>query len=103
MKALERELRPPQGAGPGGGSGAADAVKKSPGDLGGGRGRMIGTPSRQRAIELIEKARAAGARLAPACERLDLSVRTVQRWTREPDTVREDARPTAPLTRTCGR
>jgi hypothetical protein len=57
---------------------------------------MISTPNRQRAIELIEKARAAGARLAPACERLGLSVRTVQRWTREPETVREDARPTAP-------
>jgi transposase InsO family protein len=57
---------------------------------------MISTPNRQRAIELIEKARAAGARLAPACERLGLSVRTVQRWTRKPDTVREDARPTAP-------
>jgi transposase InsO family protein len=27
---------------------------------------------------------------------LGLSVRTVQRWTRKPDTVREDARPTAP-------
>jgi transposase InsO family protein len=41
-------------------------------------------------LELIDEAIAAGARLAPACELLGLSVRTVQRWTAAG--VGEDAR-----------
>jgi putative transposase len=56
---------------------------------------MIRTPDRQCAVELIKEAQAAGARLAPACECLGLSVRTYLRWRREPGTVREDARPSA--------
>jgi transposase InsO family protein len=55
---------------------------------------MIGTPDRREAIALIEEAVAAGARKAPACELLGLSLRTVQRWTRDGD-VGEDRRPSA--------
>ncbi len=40
---------------------------------------------REQVLSLIAEARAAGARLAPACEVLELSLRTVQRWLRAPD------------------
>ncbi len=43
---------------------------------------MISASDRQHALELIEEARRAGARLGPACEQLGLSVRTYLRWTR---------------------
>jgi hypothetical protein len=52
---------------------------------------MISTQDRRQAITLIDEAVAAGARRAHACALLGLSVRTVQRWTR--DGVREDRRP----------
>ncbi len=55
---------------------------------------MISTRDRREAVELIEEAVAAGARKACACALLGLSVRTVQRWTREGD-VGEDRRPGA--------
>jgi transposase InsO family protein len=55
---------------------------------------MISTPDRREAVELIEEAVAAGARKAQACELLGLSVRTVQRWTRDGG-VGEDRRPSA--------
>lgn len=55
---------------------------------------MISTPDRCRAVELIDEARAAGARLEPACEVLGISGRTYQRWT-EADAVCADGRPTA--------
>jgi putative transposase len=55
---------------------------------------MISASDRRRAVELIEQAQQAGARLAPACEILGLSGRTVQRWTRHGG-VGEDQRPTA--------
>jgi putative transposase len=55
---------------------------------------MISASDRRRAVELIEQAQQAGARLVPACEILGLSVRTFQRWTREGG-VSEDQRPTA--------
>ncbi len=48
--------------------GIADAQKKSRGDLGMGRGRLINTPDRREMIELIEEAGQAGARKARACE-----------------------------------
>jgi transposase InsO family protein len=55
---------------------------------------MISTRDRREAIELIDEAVAVGARRAQACELLGLSVRTVQRWTREGG-VGEDRRPSA--------
>lgn len=55
---------------------------------------MISTPDRQRAVELIDEARTAGARLEPACETLGLSARTYQRWTADGG-ISEDRRPKA--------
>lgn len=37
-------------------------------------------PDRRKTMALIDEAVAAGARRAQACEELDVSVRTVQRW-----------------------
>lgn len=45
---------------------------------------------RRHVLSLIQHARASGARLAPACDLVGLSVRTVQRWMRPPD--QEDGR-----------
>ena len=42
---------------------------------------MISAPDRRNAVELIEEARAGGARLEPACETLGITARTYQRWT----------------------
>ena len=53
---------------------------------------MISAADRRQAVELIEEARAEGARLSPACAVLGLSARTYQRWTREGG-VRADQRP----------
>ena len=53
---------------------------------------MISTPDRQQAVTLIDAARAAGARLSPACAVIGITIRTHQRWTREGG-VREDQRP----------
>jgi transposase InsO family protein len=53
---------------------------------------MISTRDRRQAVELIDEAVAAGARKARACALLGLSVRTVQRWTRDGE-VGEDRRP----------
>ncbi|GED21625.1 transposase [Halomonas halmophila] len=55
---------------------------------------MISGPDRQHAVELIDEARANGARLAPACRMLGLTARTYQRWTRG-SILREDQRPFA--------
>lgn len=53
---------------------------------------MISAPDRRRAVELIEDARAQGARLEPACRALGIAARTYQRWTQEGG-IREDQRP----------
>ncbi|MGB5733093.1 MAG: IS3 family transposase [Thiohalocapsa sp.] len=53
---------------------------------------MISTPDRQQAVRLIAVARTQGARLAPACAVVGITVRTHQRWTRDGG-VREDQRP----------
>jgi putative transposase len=53
---------------------------------------MISAQDRHDALELIEEARRAGARLAPACRELGLTARTYQRWTRE-GAPSEDRRP----------
>jgi transposase InsO family protein len=55
---------------------------------------MISAADRRNAVELIDEARADGARLAPACARLGLSTRTYQRWTQAGD-VGADRRPFA--------
>ena len=51
--------------------------------MGGPRGRLISSSDRKNAIELINEARYAGARLAPCCEVLNISVRTYERWIKE--------------------
>jgi len=55
---------------------------------------MISTADRQKAIELIDEAREAGARLKPACNVLEISARTYERW-KSGDSVKSDGRPTA--------
>jgi transposase InsO family protein len=63
---------------------------------------MISTQDRRDALELIEEARRAGARLAPACRELGLTARTYQRWTRKEapgeDRRRTSCRPVPPHT-----
>ena len=56
---------------------------------------MISTPDRRRTITMINEAIEAGARLRKACDVLNLSIRTIQRWRRKDGSVREDARPGA--------
>ena len=53
---------------------------------------MISAPDRQLAVELINEARDSGARLKPACDVLNISDRTYQRWTKE-GAVAIDQRP----------
>ena len=55
---------------------------------------MISAPDRRDAVKLIQEAVAAGARCAPACAAVGLSVRTYQRWVRN-GAVRDDGRPLA--------
>lgn len=55
---------------------------------------MTSLPDRQEAVALIEQAQCDGARLDEACDVLNLSVRTVQRWTRQ-GRVTADQRPLA--------
>ena len=55
---------------------------------------MISTSDRRKTVTLIDHARREGARLAPACEVLRISVRTYQRWTRG-GKVKPDNRPIA--------
>jgi len=56
---------------------------------------MISTPHRQTATLLIEEAVAAGARRAKACAVLDISDRTLRRWTKGGE-VQPDQRPLVP-------
>jgi putative transposase len=60
--------------------------------LGGPRGRLISASDREKAVELINEARASGARLKSACEILGISDRTYQRWTSS-GIINEDQRP----------
>lgn len=53
---------------------------------------MISDSDRIIAVELIDEARANGARLRPACEVLEISDRTYQRWTKDGN-VKKDQRP----------
>jgi hypothetical protein len=56
---------------------------------------MISPPDRRGIISLINEALEADVRLLKACDVLNLSIRTIQRWRRTDGSVREDARPTA--------
>ena len=70
--------------------------EKSPGDLGGARGRLISVPDRLLCVELIREAEAAGSRLAPGCDELGITLCTFQRWVRGGDAaVVADSRSTA--------
>ena len=44
---------------------------------------MISTPHRQTAVVLIDEAITAGARRAKACAELEISDRTLRRWTKD--------------------
>ena len=55
---------------------------------------MISDSDRVTAIELIDEARANGCRLKPACDELNISVRTYERWTKGGE-VKKDQRPLA--------
>jgi len=56
---------------------------------------MISTPHRQTATLLIEDAITAGARRAKACAELEISDRTLRRWTKDGQ-VHPDQRPLVP-------
>ena len=53
---------------------------------------MISTQDRSIAVELINEARENGARLKPACEILNITDRTYQRWTQD-GKINQDQRP----------
>ncbi|MGI6622538.1 MAG: helix-turn-helix domain-containing protein [Acetivibrionales bacterium] len=53
---------------------------------------MISDSDRVTAIELINEARDNGCRLKPACDELNISVRTYERWIKEGE-VKRDQRP----------
>ena len=53
---------------------------------------MISDSDRVTAVELINEARASGCRLKPACDELNITPRTYQRWTEE-GAVKKDQRP----------
>jgi len=55
---------------------------------------MISAPDRRRAVELIEEAVEAGASAKKACEQLQISHRSYQRWSRGGQ-VQADRRPEA--------
>jgi len=55
---------------------------------------MTSLSDRHHTIELVSEAQRSGARLEKACELLNISVRTYQRWYREGE-VKADRRPTA--------
>ena len=59
--------------------------------MGGARGRKIELRERREVMACITEACAGGARLAAACQVLELSPRTLQRW-REEAGVKADAR-----------
>ena len=72
-----------QGPRPGRSGGLAGTPKKSPGDLGGARGRSLTQERRIAVSDGIAQACAAGARLGRACAVAGLTARTLQRWRQE--------------------
>ena len=61
---------------------------------GGRRGRMIDPSNRKLAVALIQEANRNGARLAKACEELQISVRTYECWVKDGE-IKLNQRPTA--------
>ena len=59
------------------------AARKGPMRFGNWRGRMISTPDRVNAIELIDEAVLNAAKRTPACEEIEISDRTYRRWTED--------------------
>ncbi len=59
--------------------------------MGGKRGRLISASNRTKAVELINEAVLSGARRYKACEELEITIRTFQRWTKS-DGVKVDGR-----------
>jgi putative transposase len=55
---------------------------------------MTSLPDRLQTVELVNEAQRQGARLEKACELLNISIRTYQRWYRD-DEVKADCRPLA--------
>ncbi|MBK5247475.1 MAG: IS3 family transposase [Peptostreptococcaceae bacterium] len=62
--------------------------------MGGPRGRLISASDRIKALELIDEAVQAGARLSPCCNEVGISTRTYERWSLTPEST-EDKRPLA--------
>jgi putative transposase len=60
---------------------------------------MISTADRRQTVLLINDACRDGARLGQACQVVDISVRTYQRWTQN-GKVKPDNRPITPAART---
>ena len=60
--------------------------------MGGPRGRLISASDRMIALQLIDKAVQAGARLKLACNEIGISTRTYERWSLTPEFT-EDKRP----------
>ena len=55
--------------------------------MGNRRGRLIVGDERRQIIASVKEALGSGSRLGPACEQMEISARTYQRW-RRPDTLR---------------
>lgn len=64
---------------------------------------MIGHLDRIEAVRLIDEAVSAGARRAPACERLGICERTYRRWKTEGGKVKSDQRPEAVKPQPCNK
>ncbi|MFL9904701.1 IS3 family transposase [Paraburkholderia fungorum] len=73
--------------------------KKADANLGQGRGRLISSPDRDEAMQLINEAVRQGACRARACEQLGVNVRTVQRWRQSPHDGRTQTLREAPPNR----
>jgi transposase-like protein len=69
--------------------------KKAHAIWGGRRGRMISPPHRQTAVVLINEAVIAGVRRIKACAELEISDRTLRRWTNDGE-IQPDQRPLVP-------
>jgi transposase-like protein len=61
---------------------------------------MISTPNRQTAVVLIKDAVTSGARRAKACAELEISDRTLRRWTKD-GRLHADKRPFTPQAQAC--
>src|SRR3989337_2095680 len=72
-----------QGSSVGGDHGAAGAEKKSGLDLG-QRGERVSVEDRRSCIEMVQQAKANGARRQASCAVLEVSLRTVERWEKAP-------------------